>query len=406
LNFHNAIRPVIIEGRMDFRRATISETHFQDITFVKDVNFSDVIFGAEATDEEHAAKPGGKKPGNCVTLASDFATVFHFVTFEGNAYFLRTCFAGRTSLENIFFYKDANFISATFKGRMAQGKPVFSFSYVNFARLRITWSQLTDPVFWVKNDEQPIRSFLDPESAKWNEERRKQGLEPLSEVLKSLEANFRSQNQLVDANAAYYAMKRAELQEAREHHEDWRSVGRWLGLEALWVFWGALCGYGTKVLLVLGWTLVVNLGFALIYTQGRLHRMRYSQGTSENFTFKPRPWDLPMAYVTSKDPSAAKSDATDGEAWRESRDLVSNAASQSRPEDDPIRLLINALRFSSVVLCKVGYRDTTISGRIGKCDMRWIVVVEWLLGFYLMAALIYTFGSTQPLIDKLVRGVF
>jgi uncharacterized protein YjbI with pentapeptide repeats len=267
LSFQNATRPVIIEGRMDFRRATISEAHIQDITFVKDVNFSDVIFGTAVSEKEHTVKTEGKKAGNCATLASDFATVFRFVTFEGNAYFLRTCFAGRTSLEWVFFHKDANFTSATLKGRVENGrsmfsffkgsaehdKPVFSLSYVNFANLRITWPQLSDPVSWVSKDEEHIQSFIDLNDTKESEMSRKQGLEspsedlqqelePLSEVLKSFEAHFRGQNQLDDANAVYYAMKIAELQEASEHREDWRSVGRWLGLETIWFFGGRSAG--------------------------------------------------------------------------------------------------------------------------------------------------------------------
>jgi hypothetical protein len=157
---------------------------------------------------------------------------------------------------------------------------------------------------------------------------------------------------------------------------------------------------------VLGWTLVADLVFTLIYsTQGTLHR-RYNPETSEDFTFKPRPWDTPRAHVTSKEPSAAKPHAMDGEAWAEPKDLVSEAASLSSTENDPLRILINAFRFSSTILFKIGYRDTTVSGRIGRCDLRWIVRIEWVLGFYLFASLIYALTTTQPLINKLVHGVF
>jgi hypothetical protein len=73
---------------------------------------------------------------------------------------------------------------------------------------------------------------------------------------------------------------------------------------------------------------------------------------------------------------------------------------------DAARKFWNALRFSSGILFKIGYRDTTVSGHIGKCDLRWIVAVEWVLGFYLLALLIYTLTNTQPLLNKLIQGVF
>ena len=67
---------------------------------------------------------------------------------------------------------------------------------------------------------------------------------------------------------------------------------------------------------------------------------------------------------------------------------------------------MNALRFSSVILFKVGYRDTTVSGRIGWLDLKYIVALEWALGFYLLAALMLTLKNTQPLINRLITGVF
>jgi hypothetical protein len=59
-------------------------------------------------------------------------------------------------------------------------------------------------------------------------------LETLSEVLKSLEVGFRRQNQLDDANGAYYHMQLVELREARED----LGFRQRLPLEAQWVFWG------------------------------------------------------------------------------------------------------------------------------------------------------------------------
>jgi hypothetical protein len=260
-----------------------------------------------------------------------------------------------------------------------------------------------------------------------------------------LEANFRRQNELDDANEAYFQMKVAELQEAKTSwQKSWRgfwfwqkfwqdprasweqlwnswwefrqdavpwSEGLerllwWLGLEALWLVWGATCGYGTGLWLILGWTLVVNLGCTLLYsTCGTLQR-RYHPEISEDFTFKPRLWDLPHSYVTPQAPTTAAMAVSDGEAWEASKARLSETTSGSGTANDPLRTLLTAFRFSSVVLCKVGPRDTTVSGRIGKCDLRWIVRVEWVLGFYLWTLLIYTLTNTQPLLNKLIEGVF
>jgi hypothetical protein len=173
-------------------------------------------------------------------------------------------------------------------------------------------------------------------------------------------------------------------------------------VEAEWLLWGILCGDGTQLWRVVGWALRINLLFTLSYsTLGTLHR-RYNPETSEDFTFKPHLWDFPKDYLTVNEPSATPSHASDGEAWAEPNDGVSAKASPSTREHHPSRALIDALRFSSTILFKIGYRDTTASGRIGPCDLRWLMRLEWALGFLLMTALTYTLGSTQPLLNKLV----
>ena len=72
---------------------------------------------------------------------------------------------------------------------------------------------------------------------------------------------------------------------------------------------------------------------------------------------------------------------------------------------DP-RKFVNALRVSSVILFKIGYRDTTLSGRVGRLDMAYVVALEWALGFYVLAAVTLTLANTQPLINRLLTGVF
>jgi uncharacterized protein YjbI with pentapeptide repeats len=274
LAFNNAISPQVIQGRMDFRRAVITEAHLQDLVFEKDVDFSDTRFGV-AADAEQAPQQASQAGGPSGSLARqtkcpsaspevrNVATVFRFVTCEGHAYFLRTAFCGRTNLERVTFHKDANFTDALFfRGHRAL--PVFSLSYVNFATLRLRWSQLPPPASWVQNahTEETIHSFLerkDQAHAQKNQETieaRGEPLQPLSEVFKHLEANFRRQNELEDANEAYYQMKRAKLREAREGQGLWQR----LSLEGLWLL-GKPSRYGTGLWTVVLWSLGLDLIF-------------------------------------------------------------------------------------------------------------------------------------------------
>lgn len=70
------------------------------------------------------------------------------------------------------------------------------------------------------------------------------------------------------------------------------------------------------------------------------------------------------------------------------------------------RKFVNALRFSSVILLKFGYRDTTISDKILGIDYNYIIFVEWLLGYYILAALAVTISNTLPVVNSLISGVF
>lgn len=74
---------------------------------------------------------------------------------------------------------------------------------------------------------------------------------------------------------------------------------------------------------------------------------------------------------------------------------------------DRFRKFIDSLRVSSVKLFKVGYRDTVLSTPAsGFLRIEYIVAFEWLLGFYILAALLVTLANTQPLINRLLTGVF
>ena len=77
-----------------------------------------------------------------------------------------------------------------------------------------------------------------------------------------------------------------------------------------------------------------------------------------------------------------------------------------RVEDGRIRKFGIAFLFSTVILLRIGFRDTTISGRVGRLNLRHLVTFEWWLGLALVAALTITLANTQPLLNKLITGVF
>lgn len=209
-----------------------------------------------------------------------------------------------------------------------------------------------------------------------NTQKKDKKLEPLSHVFKGLEANFRTINQLSDANQAYYHRKKAELKETKNGDDFWLTTQR----EAEWIFWGIPCGYGTKIYWIIGWSVLTTLLFAVIYSiKGELNRQSHPE-TKQEFNFKQRLFDFPKEYCS-----------------KNSMVEIKNLSARN---------FINALRFSSVILFKVGYRDTTISGKILGIDYTHIVRLEWALGYYILGALGVTLSNTLPIVNRLITGVF
>lgn len=328
LDFNNVESPITLEGRIDFRRAIISEAHFEDIIFEKDLDLSDVHF--------------------CIPLATsenvkNLAVVFRYVTFESNAYFIRTAFNGNTAFERVNFKKDANFTGANFMHKKNDDKhKFFSLSYISVENLLIKLDQFPNPESWVSASNDRIKSFIDSAKEKKKDEKKSKGiekagsregarLEALSEVLKGLEANFRKHNQLADANSAFYYRKRAELKEPRNKEVSWSSFQKKLE----WFFWGIPCGYGTKIWWIIGWSFFFNVVFATIYSVKASLKRESPPKRKTEFIFKQRLFDLPKEYLT--------------------------LSSSHEIKYKSIRKFINALRFSSVVLFKIGYRDTTVA---------------------------------------------
>jgi uncharacterized protein YjbI with pentapeptide repeats len=362
LRFYSKVNPVIIESNVDFRKSKITEAHFEDIIFEKDVDFSDATFGC---------------------------TVFKFITFQSDASFIRTDLHGWFALERVNFKKEANFTGADFKGSSGKNQERFSLSYVNFHNLILNWEQLPHPNCWIRASDGRIQSFVDLENAinaqdainalkeatgnTEGEESKEEPLQPLSEVLKDLETNFRKSGQLYDANEAYFFSKEAELQEASSEFF-WRKVSRWLE----WFGWGIWAGYGVRIWRVISWCVAFNLLFTFAYFLGKPAR-KFKVGGERDFSFKPGILESPRNFITT--------------------------ASDARTKNDALKRLWDSFCLSVVVLFRFGYRDITISGRLFGVKYKYIVWTEWSLGFPLLAFFVITLSNTQPILNKLISAV-
>lgn len=369
----------LVEGRGDFRNAEIANLRFKDVVFAHDVDFSDATLGVAPTMKERGASQAHHAE-EASTEAADGkeelgTTSLRFVTFEGNAYFLRTRFFGKIYFEDVSFQKMADFTEARLPSTGDESQ-VFLFSFVRFAELLLRWRQLP-----------PISQWIDfEEVAPGHPGDRGTRVEPLSHVLSKFEALFRARNLLADANEAHHSAKLVELAEARRQ----KTVRQRLGSELEWLFWGIPCGYGTRIWRILGGASVICLLFALIFAKCGVRRRPFPESTSE-FDLRLRLLDLPRQYFAV--PLAAPAASAPVEGASETVAKKGNC-------------LVDALRFSAVLLFKIGYRDTIITGKVGPLDVKYFVILEWALGFYFLAAITVTLANTQPLINKLISGLF
>jgi len=347
LDFDSARRPAVIVGRFDFRRAIISDAHFQDVFFEKDIDFSDAIF---------------------------IRVLFRDVSFEEDVYFLRTKFRLQTALYDTRFKGVVDFTDADLRSNQH-----FLMSYVSFNALKISWPQFPPLRVWRNNADKKIESFLDIERTRENPRESKEtrmkigGVEKLSEVVSGLEAALRIHRRLNDANRAYYEIKTFELNEARQGKTLWQ----WFWSQPTWIIWWATTGFGMQLMWILLWCFGINLFFTGLYFFGG----HLSASPEPDDAFRLRILDFPKRYYTKIAPDAAQ-------------------------RDDPISRFFNLFGFSAVILMKIGYRSRVINGRIGRLHYKWIVRLQWLLGLYLLAALSYTLQNVVPVVNKLVTGVF
>jgi hypothetical protein len=191
-----------------------------------------------------------------------------------------------------------------------------------------------------------------------------------------LEISFHKWGHLEDANSAHYHRKRAELEAARQQQN---LLTRW-PVELEWWAWGALSGYGTKFSWVLGWSVLLMVTFAALY-------MRFGD-------IRRQPW-----------PKAHHDFSIRLRLWEDPRDYLGDSPS-SRLPNARLQSFVNALRLSTVVLFKVGHRDTQLASRSGGSLLKWLVIVEWLIGFYVIGVLLVTLTNTQPLLQSVLSKVF
>ncbi len=350
----------LVPGRVDFRGAQIASLCLKDVVFAKDVDFSDARLGAlegaaTAQGTETAAEEGCGDPS---------LTSLRFVTFEGNAFFLRSQILGDLTLEDVGFNGTADFTDAVLQGRRTPAR--FLLSYLRFADLSIRWDQLPPPERW----DNPIARERSGGDAGGRP------LETLSAALFKLEESFRWKSLLHDANEAHYHAKLAELAQARQEQD----LGERWALEAEWLFWGLTSGYGRRIWPLLAGSLLLCLFFAVLFSFCRLERRALPESSGE-FSLRLRLLDMPHVYLKRAEGAADP-----------------GGLSHSR--------FVTALRLSALLLFKIGYRDTLVSGRLGFLPARLLVLIEWLLGFYVLACLTITLANTWPLVNRLISGVF
>lgn len=358
LDFNSTESPVVIVGRMDFRRAIISEAHFQDVFFEQDIDFSDAIF---------------------------IRILFKDVSFEQDAYFLRTRFRLQTALYDTRFKKAVDFTDADLRSNQQ-----FLISYAFFNHLKITWQQLPPLAVWQNNVDKKMQSFLDIERKQQAGDEKKEnrvklgGIEKLSHVVSSLQASFRVNRQLQDANHAYYDLKTLELNKSRQG----KTVWQWFSAQPAWTIWWVSTGFGMQLGWISLWCFGINLFFTLLYfLDGQLsnsHSPKTGDAFKADDTFKLRVLDFPKRYYVQSTTTVSPGHL-----------------------EYSVKRFLSLFCFSAVILMKVGYRNYHIKGKfLGRFHYRWIIRLEWLLGLYLLPALSYTLQNVVPVINKLVTGLF
>jgi hypothetical protein len=303
------------------------------------------------------------------------------VTFEDDVRFLRAALPVSMRLHNVRFKKGADFTDMKMiaAGDSKEGQR-FGFSYVRFNEAKLSWAQLPAMNYW--------------RDTKWGQ--------PRSAILKDLEYLFRRQKQLEDANTAFYHYEIERQKEQRVTASEmlglqqgeslWsvvlnrnplmsvrnEAIRRALVADIKWLLWGLPAGYGTKLWRLAGISLLINAMFAILLMKMGSISWRWSPQAKGGSWI--RIFDLPSAYFRGFDESFA-------------------VKAKRKP-------FFDALRLSSLLLFKLGRGEVIVEQKTDRMHVRWLLRLEWLMGYFTVAALLYTLSNTQPLLKGLITAIF
>lgn len=148
--------------------------------------------------------------------------------------------------------------------------------------------------------------------------------------------------------------------------------------EIKWVFWGLPTGYGTKFWRILLVSAALGFIFMLLLRRYAHISWRWHSRTAGGSWF--RPFDLPSAYT---------------------HDFAEEFVVKARHQP-----WLDSLRLTVLLLFKVGRGEVVVKQGRGRLSAVWLLRLEWLVGYFTVAALLYTLGNTQPLLKALIGAVF
>ena len=155
--------------------------------------------------------------------------------------------------------------------------------------------------------------------------------------------------------------------------------------EGEWIFWGVPCGYATSWWKIVSWCGGFYLFFVILYNTGGKLTKTYQEKEDE---LRLRLFVLPKKYLFHENEA----------------DFVPNEYVIDHKEG--WGKFIGALKFSMVIFFKIGYIDTKISGKILGIDAKYFVWAEWVIGYWLLTALVITLSNTLPIVHRLISGIF
>jgi len=360
--------PELIHQRLDFRGSEICEGYFRNLIFLEDVDLSYAVMGSRK-DLEKRHRP---------CFLRNAPIVFYSLTFEGEASFVGSRFRGQTLFDKIRFKEHARFLRARFFRPEDSSPPyppsLFLLSNISFSRLSLSWRQLPRLSSWIKDKDEKAFEEGDLKDLRADSEvELGKNIEQTSDVLAKLETQFRRNNQLQDANSAFYWLK----EEERLKDRGW---GRSL------FFLGRLFfGYGTDLPAMLIASLLVHIPFAWVYWRfGEFYR-RSSKELEGESLFSLKLPVLPGSYLA--------------EASQE-RGQTRDKIHRWKPW--------HAFLLSVLLLLKVGYRNMRISDK-SRADgsgaasiIKWTVRCECVFGYFWLMAALYTLRNTVPVLKTLL----